>query len=211
MFEQNPADATFGFGVVFSDQALEFLRADDPETADLIAPHMQHWENIVLNHLGERVVIDGIGFAGIGRLELLRLLQARAAALGVNPVYGARITALSDLAEADLVIGADGLNSLVRTSAPDVFGARITHLENRFVWYGADREFDALTQTFVDTEFGPMNAHHYSYAPGRATFIIEMGAEDLCPNGFCRDGRARLSRRLRAAVCIAVTGCAADP
>ena len=44
LFEQNPADATWGFGVVFSDQALEFLRADDPETVDAIAPHMESWK-----------------------------------------------------------------------------------------------------------------------------------------------------------------------
>ncbi|WP_173861754.1 NAD(P)-binding protein, partial [Pseudomonas sp. FW305-33] len=55
LFEQNPADATWGFGVVFSDQALEFLRADDPETVDAIAPHMESWENITLNHGGDHV------------------------------------------------------------------------------------------------------------------------------------------------------------
>ena len=184
VFEQNPADATFGFGVVFSDQALEFLRADDPETADLIAPRMQHWSDIVINHRGERRVIDGIGFSGIGRLALLRLLQDRAAALGITPAYGQRIARLDDLPPADLVIGADGLNSLVRASAPDAFGESIAHLQNRFVWYGADRAFDALTQSFIDTPHGPMNAHHYSYAPGQATFIIEMGAETFARTGF---------------------------
>jgi 2-polyprenyl-6-methoxyphenol hydroxylase-like FAD-dependent oxidoreductase len=66
--EQNPPDATFGFGVVFSDQALGFLREDDPETAALIEPHMERWSDIAVVHRGERIAIDGVGFAAIGRL-----------------------------------------------------------------------------------------------------------------------------------------------
>ena len=57
--EQNPPDATFGFGVVFSDRALEFLREDDAETYAAITPHMVSWSDIVIVHRGERVVIDG--------------------------------------------------------------------------------------------------------------------------------------------------------
>ncbi|HYT47770.1 MAG TPA: monooxygenase, partial [Burkholderiales bacterium] len=73
--EQNRADSTFGFGVVFSDRALEFLRADDPQTYDLITPRMEIWADIAVVHRGTPVVIDGIGFAAIGRLQLLQLLQ----------------------------------------------------------------------------------------------------------------------------------------
>ena len=184
VFEQNAPEATFGFGVVFSDQALDFLRADDPETADLIAPHMQHWENIVVCHRGERIVIDGIGFAGIGRLALLRLLQDRAAEVDITPAYNQRIATAEALGDADLVIGADGLNSIVRRSAPRAFGESLRHLGNRFVWYGTPRNFEALTQTFIETDYGPMNAHHYSYSPDHATFIIEMGPETFDQTGF---------------------------
>jgi len=181
VIEQNPPDATFGFGVVFSDQALDFLAASDPETVALITPHMMRWRDIAVVHRGERVVIDGIGFSGIGRLELLALLQERAAALGVVPEYGRRAGA-ADFEEADLVIGSDGLNSSVRASAD--FGERISYLDNRFVWYGCAREFPNLTQTFLETRFGPVNAHHYSYAPGRATFLIEMAPESFAASGF---------------------------
>lgn len=186
VFERSTPGATFGFGVVFSDQALDFLRVDDPETADLIEPHLMRWSNIVLNHRDERIEIDGVGFAGVGRLELLNLLRSRAADLGVRPEYETPIRHIDDLQGADLVVGADGMNSIVRAATPEAFGERVEHLENRFVWYGAEREFDALTQTFVETPHGPMNAHHYSYAPGRATFIIEMGPETFERSGFGR-------------------------
>jgi 2-polyprenyl-6-methoxyphenol hydroxylase-like FAD-dependent oxidoreductase len=173
LYEQNPPDATFGFGVVFSDQALGFLRNDDPETAALIEPHMERWTNIAVVHGGERIDIDGVGFAGIGRLELLKLLQSRAASLGIEPNYQHRLEGADLSDEADLVIGADGLNSVVRTSDADAFGARMGMLPNRFIWFGTSREFDALTQTFIDTDIGAFNAHHYRYAPGRSTFIVE--------------------------------------
>lgn len=177
--EQNPAGATFGFGVVLSDEALGFLATDDPETVALIEPHLTRWRDIHVVHRGQRVVLDGIGFSGIGRLELLKLLQDRAAALGVVPEYETRLEAAP---EGDLVIGADGLNSVIRAGGD--FGASLTHQRNRFVWYGTPRNFDALTQSFIDTPHGPMNAHHYSYAPGRGTFIIETGPETFARAGF---------------------------
>lgn len=201
VFEQNPPDATFGFGVVFSDKALAFLEDDDPETAALIEPAMQRWSDITVVHRGERIAIDGVGFSAIGRLELLAVLQQRAAELGIHPLYDTRIDDLDSLEPADLIIGADGLNSRVRADAPDAFGESLEYLGNRFVWYGADREFDTLTQTFVETPFGPMNAHHYRYAPGWSTFIIETTPATFTAAGF--DDMAEPQYRAVCAECFA--------
>jgi 2-polyprenyl-6-methoxyphenol hydroxylase-like FAD-dependent oxidoreductase len=174
VIEQNPANATFGFGVVFSDRALEFLRADDPETYDAITPQMESWNDITLAIKNERIVIDGIGFAAIGRLKLLQLLQERARAAGVALQFDRAVKSLDELGEADLVVGADGLNSLVRKTFADDFKPTIHLLNNRFAWFGTGRVFDTLTQTFRHTPIGDFNAHHYRYAPGRSTFIVEV-------------------------------------
>src|SRR6188508_298942 len=97
VIEQNPADATFGFGVVFSDRALEFLRADDPETYAAITPHMESWSDMTLVIKTDRVVIDGIGFAAIGRLKLLQLLQERARSVGVVPEFNRVVASLGEV------------------------------------------------------------------------------------------------------------------
>ena len=186
VIEQNPADATFGFGVVFSDRALEFLRGDDPETYDAIVPHMESWNDIAIVHRGERVVIDGVGFAAIGRLKLLELLQARARSVGVAPVYCRAVKSLDELAGADLIVGADGVNSLVRRSSETEFGASVRLLTNRFAWYGTTKRFETLTQTFVQDGLGCFNAHHYRYSPGLSTFIVEVDEANYLRAGFDR-------------------------
>ncbi|MBV9077361.1 MAG: FAD-dependent monooxygenase [Methylobacteriaceae bacterium] len=173
LFEQNPADATFGFGVVFSDRAMDFLRADDPETADAITARMETWQDIALVHRGEAVAIDGVGFAAIGRLDLLQLLQARAREAGAELRTGTLVRDLAELDGFDLIVGADGVNSLVRRSHEGDFASSLSYLDNKFAWFGTTRRFETLTQTFVETEFGPFNAHHYRYAPGMSTFIVE--------------------------------------
>lgn len=186
VIEQNPADATFGFGVVFSDRALEFLRGDDPETYAAIVPHMESWNDIAIVHRGERVVIDGVGFAAIGRLKLLELLQARARSVGVAPVYRRAVKSLDELAGADLIVGADGVNSLVRRSSETEFGASVRLLTNRFAWYGTTKRFETLTQTFVQDGLGCFNAHHYRYSPGLSTFIVEVDQANYLRAGFDR-------------------------
>jgi 2-polyprenyl-6-methoxyphenol hydroxylase-like FAD-dependent oxidoreductase len=173
LFEQNPAGATWGFGVVFSDEALEFLRADDPETVDAIAPRMESWENITLYHHGEEVALDGVGFSSIGRLELLTILQQRASAVGVTPRYDTLVRSVDELKDYDLIVAADGLNSLVRRSFEGDFGTSLSYSSNKFAWYGVSKPFETLSQTFVKTDRGAFNAHHYRYSSSMSTFLVE--------------------------------------
>jgi len=184
LFEQNAAGATWGFGVVFSEQALEFLRADDPDTVDAIAPRMESWNNITLNLRGESVEIDGVGFSSIGRLELLTILQQRVRAAGVTPRYDTLIESMGQLEGYDLIVAADGLNSLVRRTFGNEFGASVSHSSNKFAWYGTTKRFETLSQTFVATDLGAFNAHHYRYAPDMSTFLVECDAATWARYGF---------------------------
>ena len=184
LFEQNAAGATWGFGVVFSEQALEFLRADDPDTVDAIAPRMESWKNITLHLRGESVEIDGVGFSSIGRLDLLGVLQQRVRAAGVTPRYDTLIASVDQLAGYDLIVAADGLNSLVRRSFEGDFGTSVSYSANKFAWYGTCRRFETLSQTFVETDRGAFNAHHYRYAPDMSTFLVECDRATWQRYGF---------------------------
>jgi len=184
LYEQNPADATWGFGVVFSERALEFLRADDPETVDLIEPHLEGWRDLTLDLRGEQVVLDGVGFSAIGRLDLLQLLQQRVYSVGVEPKFRSPVQSLEEFADADLIVGADGLNSIVRQSFESEFGSHLHYSGNKFVWYGTSKRFDTLSQAFVETDRGYFNAHHYRYAANMSTFLIECDPRTWAHYGF---------------------------
>ena len=188
--EQNRADSTFGFGVVFSDRALEFLRGDDATTYELITPQMEAWSDITVVHRGTPVVIDGIGFAAIGRLKLLQLLQRQLASVGVVPEYEKAIS--EEDQGYDLVVAADGVNSTVRGWRD--FGTTVSRLENKFAWYGTTKVFDTLTQTFVENEHGTFNAHHYRHSSKMSTFVVECDPQTGARAGFAAMDEAQTLR-----------------
>ena len=184
--EQNPADATFGFGVVFSEQALSFLAKDDPETHAYITPHMEAWNDLTVVHRDVSIAIDGVGFTAIGRLQLLRLLQDRVRSVGIEPHFESPLSSLDTFADADLIIGADGVNSLVRNSHAARFGSTLSHGSNKFIWYGVSKPYSTLTQTFRETDHGALTVHHYRYAPDSSTFLVEVDAPTWQRAGFGR-------------------------
>ncbi len=174
-FEQNADGATYGFGVVFSDGALKFLERDEPELSRIIEAAMERWPMQRLVHREERVEVDGNGFSAIGRLALQEVLQGLCRRAGVTIRYGRPISSLDELAGADLVVGADGSNSLVRNALAAQFAPNVEVLTNRFAWYGTAQPFECLTLTFRASEHGDFVAHHYRHSPSMSTFVVECG------------------------------------
>ena len=174
IFERNPRDATWGFGVVFSDRALEFLRADDEALYEFLTPHLETWPKITIVHNDTAIPIAGNGFSSIGRLELLTLLYAYVEQLGVKLEFETEIGTLAALGEADLLVGANGAFSGIRNDNDDRFGTTTDWRSNKFIWYGSTKAFDSLTLTFRETDAGVFCAHHYRYHPDRSTFLVEV-------------------------------------
>jgi 2-polyprenyl-6-methoxyphenol hydroxylase-like FAD-dependent oxidoreductase len=180
IYERGRRDATWGFGVVFSDRALDFLHADDEPMYQLLAPHMETWPNLTIVHNDTAIPITGNGFAAIGRLELLSLLYAHVGKLGVRIEFGSTIESLSDrerLGAADLIVGANGAFSFVRQDNEQRFGTTYDWRPNKFIWYGTSQVFDSLSLTFRETEHGVVCAHHYRYSPTMSTFLVEVEEE----------------------------------
>jgi len=184
VLERGPRGATWGFGVVFSDRALDFLRADAPELHDLLTPLMQSWRDLTIVHGDVRVPIGGNGFAAIGRLELLGTLQREAERLGVELEFERPLADVRDLGPADLWVAADGAFSSSRDARAAAFGTRVDWRSNRFVWYGTTLPFDTLTLTFRAHALGVFCAHHYRYAADRSTFLVEVDEATFQRAGF---------------------------
>jgi anthraniloyl-CoA monooxygenase len=182
--EQNPAGATYGWGIVFSERALGFLeRSDSASYADMLA-HLESWNDQVIGLNGQAVRIDGFGFSGMARLDLLRILQDHCRRLGVEMTFETRLLDLGVFAECDLIVGADGANSVVRQLYAQPFQPSVELLSNKYVWYGTSQTFDALSLLFRAYQGGYYVAHAYRYSRETSTFIVECDAETWRRAGF---------------------------
>ncbi|SDN63785.1 anthraniloyl-CoA monooxygenase [Lutimaribacter pacificus] len=186
VFERNKADDTFGWGVVLSDDALENLERNDPKSAGAIRANFAYWDDIAVIHDGHRTVSGGHGFAGIGRMKLLLLLQERARELGVNLQFETEVGAVEEYSDKyDLVVAADGLNSRVRDAWAEHFKPDIDTRLCKFIWLGTHQKFDdAFTFIFEKTEHGWVWAHAYQFDDDTATFIVECTQDTWDNWGF---------------------------
>ena len=186
VIERNRPDDTFGWGVVLSDETLTNLAANDPVSADAIRAHFAYWDDIAVHFKGTKTVSSGHGFCGIGRKQLLLLLQARAKELGIEIRFETNVENVAAYAEQyDLVVAADGLNSRARTEFADKFEPEIDVRACKFVWLGTHQKFDdAFTFIFEETEHGWVWAHAYQFDNDTATFIVECSTETWAKFGF---------------------------
>ena len=191
VFEQNAADVTFGFGVVLSGRAKALIGEGDGDIVERLSAKAQTWSDQHIVHRGETIAVDGSAFSGVARIDLLGELQAMCEAAGVVVGHGQRCTP-DMLRDCDVLVGADGANSIVRDSHADAFGTRVLDLQNYFAWYGVAKPYPAHTLTFKETAEGIFCAHHYRYTPDMSTFVAEVDDVSWQRSGlYAMDDEAR--------------------
>jgi anthraniloyl-CoA monooxygenase len=184
VFERNSPDATFGWGVVFSGKTLSHLRAADEASHAAIAQRFEVWDNVDVLYRDAKITVRGNSFSGIARIALLNILQARAEELGVDVRYGVEINEPGFFDDCDLLVGADGVNSVVRASRESAFRPSLDARANKYIWYGTRQLFHGLTLTFRESADGLFAAHSYKFSKSLSTFIVECDPDSWAHAGF---------------------------
>jgi anthraniloyl-CoA monooxygenase len=175
IIERDGPDDTFGWGIVFSDQTFSYLQDNDYESYQSITRACQTWDNVDVVHKDQKVTIRGNKFSGVSRLAFLNILQKRCLDLGVEIRFHTNVADVGELDGYELLVGADGANSLVRRSYGDYFQPSVEVRKNKYIWLGTHKLFHGLTLTFRETEAGVFIAHSYKFDETTSTFIVECG------------------------------------
>lgn len=170
--ERNAPDATFGWGVVFSEETLGALRDADYATYIEITDSFARWSTIDIRYHGKLLRSGGHSFSAIKRTHLLDILQRRCRDLGVDLRFGVEVERVAH-EDVDLLVAADGANSVLRNAYADQFGTSRQSQGGKYVWFGTDLVFDAFTFIFRETEHGLFQVHGYPFDEHSSTFIVE--------------------------------------
>jgi 2-polyprenyl-6-methoxyphenol hydroxylase-like FAD-dependent oxidoreductase len=184
LFERGAPDETYGWGVVFSSRALELVAQTSADVHQALNAPLETWPDLHIGHRDQIVSIDGSGFAGIARLELLRVLHQFCQECEVDLRYGEEVEVQNLRTDYDLVIAADGVNSRSRGALAEALRPTRRWCTNRYIWFGVEKAFDALSLLFRTNEQGSFVAHTYRYSPQMSTFIVECDASTFKASGL---------------------------
>jgi anthraniloyl-CoA monooxygenase len=175
VYERQPPDATYGWGVVFWHDLLAQLRATDGDVAHAVHDASVQWGSQALEIDGRRIVRRSQGGGGfsIGRHRLLQILSTRALEAGVRVEYGNDIERREDLADADVIVAADGATSRLRESHTTSFGTAIADGANMYIWLGTPKLFDGFTFAIARTDSGWIWFHGYPFSDEMSTCVVE--------------------------------------
>jgi len=178
IYEQNPEGATYGWGVVFSDIGLAFLKEADAAFFEEFIAHHERCDYMEIVHRGTHVQVHGNHFSRTSRIDMLRVLQRACERQGIRIEYGRRVEDARALAaDCDLMVAADGGNSATRTQLAERFRPQVVRRRNKFAWYGTNQRFHPVSLIFRETGHGVFIAHSYQYSPELSTFLVEVDPE----------------------------------
>ncbi len=186
LIERDGPNDTFGWGIVFSDQTFSYLKDNDEPSYAAISSNCEIWDNVNVVHRDRKITIRGNRFSGIGRLAFLNILQTRCHELGVEIKFHVNVTDPAELQPYDLLVGADGANSLVRRAHNDSFQPSVEMRKNKYIWLGTHKLFHGLTLTFRENEAGLFIAHSYKFNKTTSTFIVECSEQTWSAAGLDR-------------------------
>ena len=170
--------------MVFSDETLGGIEQADAEFYQRLTRDFAIWDDIDVHYRDGVITSGGHGFAAISRRRLLAILRERCEEFGVGIHYRQLSPSLDELREShDLVVAADGANSLTRQSRQDVFRPSIDVRRARYIWLGTPLVFEAFKFFIADTDCGIVQAHAYPYSDEMSTFIVELEEESWLKSG----------------------------
>jgi 2-polyprenyl-6-methoxyphenol hydroxylase-like FAD-dependent oxidoreductase len=172
VIERNGPQQTRGWSLTLGADILDKLYSADPESACIIERNLYRWREEYLNIRGQRMLhLSDVDIVNMTRSRLVEILVGRAQELGVRIQYNEEVSSVSQLADTDLIVAADGVGSRLRNEIGN-FGTEVTLTRDKYIWLGTDRPFGALEYFFVETDCGWVWAAGYGVRSDQSTFLV---------------------------------------